>query len=150
MNNFKYNSGSYLGDARSNCSLSDAQFAVFAAIRKSQERVEKQNPTWVQYVNKEEYRNIKLRVLISALMADLSQDPTLVNLNLIQKINPEPRHLLAVLRTCFLHKEKVSGWQQLNDFTAEYLLQRDMDAPSIMKGLDAKFPETAPAMLLIE
>ena len=43
MNNFKYNSGSYLGDARSNCSLSDAQFAVFAAIRKSQERVEKQN-----------------------------------------------------------------------------------------------------------
>ena len=77
---------------------------------------------------------LPLHLFILKIMGSL-EDPEDVDLNCVNVENADPRQLVAILRTCFLHKEQVKGWYGLKARTREYLAREGFDASSILKGL---------------
>ena len=57
------------------------------------------------------------------------------DLTRIDKAQPNPQHLVAILRTSFVVRHQLEGWFELRDFAWNYLPLHGFDSARVMKGL---------------
>lgn len=95
-------------------------------------------PRWLTQVNAvdSETDMRTIAATIESLASDLKAGPENVDFARVNRQTPSPQHLVAVLRTSFAFRHRVSGWGELRDFAKNYLETRGIHSARAMKGLD--------------
>lgn len=93
---------------------------------------------WLRYVNNGQApvdMDGIAGTLLSVAACLREAGPVGLDFSQVNRTNPSPQHLVALLRTTYSVRHDVRGWQDLRDFTRAYLPTVGCDHESVMKGL---------------
>ena len=95
-------------------------------------------PAWAMLVNNASSAVDMLTIskTIESIAVEAQADPGCIDLSRINRKSPSPQHLVALLRTTYAFKDKITGWSELRDFAKAYVDEKGFVSARVMKGLD--------------